>query len=206
MERPKPLVVVTVGTDHHPFPTLIGWMDAWAASHPEVRCVIQYGMSPPPRDAEGIAIIARPTLLALMSQATAVVSQAGPGSIRDARQVGLVPIVTPRSAARGEVVDDHQVDFAEAMVVLGEALLARTLPELERHLAQALADPESVRKPPHESPAHDTAMTIDHLLQEVTMQGAGWLTAHRLLQAARPARRHPRGLAAPGARASDVAR
>ena len=26
---PMPLVLVTVGTDHHPFERLIGWIDRW---------------------------------------------------------------------------------------------------------------------------------------------------------------------------------
>ena len=42
--RPRPLVFVTVGSDHHRFDRLVSWVDAWAAGR-DVDCVIQYGTS-----------------------------------------------------------------------------------------------------------------------------------------------------------------
>ena len=47
------LVLVVVGTDHHPFDRVVGWADEWAASHPGVRVLVQYGTSRPPTTAEG---------------------------------------------------------------------------------------------------------------------------------------------------------
>jgi UDP-N-acetylglucosamine transferase subunit ALG13 len=44
-----PLLLVTVGTDHHPFDRLVRWADAWLAGHPgALRCLMQTGTSTPP--------------------------------------------------------------------------------------------------------------------------------------------------------------
>ena len=49
----RPLVLVVVGTDHHPFDRAVGWADEWAASHPDRRVLVQYGTSRRPTTAEG---------------------------------------------------------------------------------------------------------------------------------------------------------
>ena len=44
-----PLLLVSVGTDHHPFDRLVRWAGAWLAAHPgAVRCLMQTGTSAPP--------------------------------------------------------------------------------------------------------------------------------------------------------------
>ncbi len=43
MSGTEPRVLVTVGTDHHRFDRLIGWVDRWAAAHPEARVLVQHG-------------------------------------------------------------------------------------------------------------------------------------------------------------------
>ena len=40
--KPHPLILVLVGTDHHPFDRLVRWADRWAGAH-EARVVIQHG-------------------------------------------------------------------------------------------------------------------------------------------------------------------
>jgi len=54
---PMPLVLITVGTDHHPFERLVGWIDRWTPPAP-VRVVVQYGTAVPPHTAEGVAFLA----------------------------------------------------------------------------------------------------------------------------------------------------
>ncbi len=49
----RPLVLVSVGTDFHPFDRLVAAVDRWAAQHPEARVVVQHGRSRAPRHAEG---------------------------------------------------------------------------------------------------------------------------------------------------------
>ena len=44
-----PLLLVTVGTDHHPFDRLVRWAEAWLDGHPgRLRCLMQTGTSAPP--------------------------------------------------------------------------------------------------------------------------------------------------------------
>jgi hypothetical protein len=55
---PAPLVLISVGTDHHPFDRLVTWADGWLATRPEgsVRCVVQSGTSRAPLVAEHRAL------------------------------------------------------------------------------------------------------------------------------------------------------
>ena len=109
-----PLVLVTVGTDHHPFDRLIGWVDRWTPPA-RVRIVVQYGTAVPPREADGRAFLDPREFAALLRDADAVVCSGGPGAIMESRAAGVRPIVVPRRASLGEHVDDHQRAFAEFM-------------------------------------------------------------------------------------------
>ena len=93
---------MVVGTDHHPFDRAVGWADEWAASHPDLRVLVQYGTSRPPTTADGHDLLLVGDLMALMSEATAVVCHGGPGTIMAAREAGHVPIVVPRRSDLGE--------------------------------------------------------------------------------------------------------
>ncbi|CAN5166157.1 hypothetical protein BH24ACT12_BH24ACT12_28920 [soil metagenome] len=113
----QPLVLVTVGSDHHPFDRLVEWVDRWLAVCPveSVRCVIQYGTSRPPQRGEGLDYLGHHELLELMARADVIVTQGGPMSIMEARRAGLVPIVVSRDAALGEHVDNHQQAFCSRL-------------------------------------------------------------------------------------------
>ena len=106
------MVLVVVGTDHHPFDRVVEWADGWARTHPAVRVVIQFGTSKPPSVAEGFDVLPVDRLNALMREATVAVCHGGPGTIMGAREAGLIPLVVPRRRELGEHVDDHQVRFA----------------------------------------------------------------------------------------------
>jgi UDP-N-acetylglucosamine transferase subunit ALG13 len=122
------LVLVVVGTDHHPFDRVVGWADEWAASRPDLRVLVQYGTSRAPATAEGRDLLPVGELTALMSEATAVVCHGGPGTIMGAREAGHVPIVVPRRSDLGEHVDDHQVRFATRVAAAGKVHLATDQP------------------------------------------------------------------------------
>ena len=68
-----PLIVLTVGTDSHPYDRAVRWIDAWAAANPDARVVAQWGTSTRARHAEGDALLPRPALEALLREADAVV-------------------------------------------------------------------------------------------------------------------------------------
>jgi UDP-N-acetylglucosamine transferase subunit ALG13 len=141
MERD--LVFVTVGTDHHPFDRLCGWADAWVAGgrHPEVAWFVQSGTSQAPAVAPWRDYIRYGEMCDYMARAVAVVCHGGPATIMDARRLGRVPIVVPRSADLGEHVDNHQQRFARRMAELGEIHLARTQDEMFELVEKAIADP-----------------------------------------------------------------
>lgn len=135
-----PLVIATVGTDHHPFDRLVGWVDAWL---PEgVRCVVQHGASAPPRRAEGVAYLDHGELVALLEEAVAVVCHGGPTTITESRRHGRRPIVVPRSPRLGEHVDDHQERFCARMAAKGLIATAADEGELRTLLDRALKSPE----------------------------------------------------------------
>jgi UDP-N-acetylglucosamine transferase subunit ALG13 len=160
-----PLLLVTVGTDHHRFDRLVRWVDAWLAGQPRrLRCLMQTGASAPPTGGvrgtpEGCpgesgpvhwqAYLEFDALQAAMAGAAAVVCHGGPGTILGARQRGAVPIVVPRQHRLGEHVDDHQVAFARRLAAGGGVIhLAETEVELHRLLDRVTADPAAFRAGP----------------------------------------------------------
>lgn len=150
----RPLhVVVTLGTDHHPFDRLVRWVDDWAADHADVRCLVQHGAAGPPRHAEGREMLDPVEIPGLMRAARVVVGHAGPGTVLDARLAGRLPIVVARLGHLGEVVDDHQVTFARWLDERGMALAVDTEDGLRAHLDAALVETRPTHVEVDSSPA-----------------------------------------------------
>jgi UDP-N-acetylglucosamine transferase subunit ALG13 len=138
--------VVTVGTDHHRFDRLMDWLESWDERNPgAVRWVVQHGSSRLMAGAEGFTIKPRADVLELLLGADLVVTQGGPGGIKDSWECGLLPIVVPRLARLNEVVDDHQVAFAQQLARKGLLVVAESEAELHAALDRALADPGAFR-------------------------------------------------------------
>lgn len=144
-------VVVSLGTDHHRFDRLVDWIDECLGARPDVRCLLQHGASRPSSLAISVPRMPRRELLELYRSARVAVVQGGPGSILDARGLGLIPIVVPRVARLHEVVDDHQVAFTDHMVAAGEALRARDATELADLVGAALLRPSEFRSAPRQA-------------------------------------------------------
>ncbi len=106
-------ILVTVGTDHHPFQRLVDWADAFAADHPEHDVFIQYGSASAPEHAERSALLDHSQLMTEIARADAVICHGGPATVTDARRSGLMPICVPRDPHLGEHVDGHQQRFVE---------------------------------------------------------------------------------------------
>ncbi len=139
-----PLVLVTVGTDHHPFARPMGWIERWSDTGNPVRWLVQHGHTPEP-SAPGVraaTLMPHEELQAALREAAVVVCQGGPGSIMDARGVGKVPIVVPRRADLGEHVDDHQVRFSRRLDEAGLVRLAETEDAFRSLITAALRRPE----------------------------------------------------------------
>lgn len=146
-------VVVTVGTDHHPFDRLVEWIDEWAARHPEVPVLLQKGTSTRPvssRSVRAVEMLPYDELVAAMATADAVVAQGGPGGILDARSRGHRPIVVARRHHLGEHVDDHQLTFTRWMAERGRVDAADSRQALVDLLDAAMARPATQRIPADE--------------------------------------------------------
>lgn len=144
----RPLVFVTVGTDHHRFDRLVSWIDEWMIEGGGVtraHVFVQSGTSAAPRHAASAPLITRAEMQRFLREATAVVCHGGPASITECRSAGVVPIVVPRLRLLGEHVDDHQVVFTRRLAELDKIHLADSSGTLARLLDAALAEPESFR-------------------------------------------------------------
>lgn len=148
-------VVVAVGTDHHPFDRLVGWIDDWAALHPDVSVFVQRGTSSTPQHVASADIVGHAELLRLFASSQIVLSHAGPSTVMDARKSGRLPIVVPRDPARGEHIDGHQMRFADHLELHGMATVAGSEFEFQRLLDDALEEPATHRlgPPSDESPS-----------------------------------------------------
>jgi UDP-N-acetylglucosamine transferase subunit ALG13 len=123
----SPRILVTVGTDHHPFNRLIAWTNDWLAQHPDRihGFFVQSGAASVTPACPSARFLDTTQLNALLDEADVMVCHGGPGSIADAWMRGQVPIVVPRLRRFGEVVDDHQVDFCRKLSELGRVRLAQ---------------------------------------------------------------------------------
>ncbi len=165
----KPLIFVTVGTDHHPFDRLVRWVDAWieAGGGQRARCFVQTGTSAPPLMAEWKDFLHYATMVSVMREAAVVVCHGGPGTIMDCRDEGLVPIVVPRRSRLGEHVDDHQTAFAKRMAELGQIHLAEKDDQLWQLLERAVEEPEAFRMPQSLSTQKDTVRAFEELVGDL---------------------------------------
>ncbi|WP_426565829.1 glycosyltransferase [Angustibacter sp. McL0619] len=136
-------MVVTLGTDHHPFDRLVSWVDSWllvGEHRARVDALVQHGTARPPTAVPGRDFLDFAELRAAMSTASIIVTHAG-ATITECAELGKVPIVVPRLSRNGEVVDDHQVPFARRMSAEGRILLCENESDLHTALDAALADP-----------------------------------------------------------------
>ncbi len=140
-------ILVTVGTDHHPFDRLIGWTNDWLARNPMLipACFIQSGPASTAPACAGLRFVDVDRLSALLDAADVVVCHGGPGSIADAWERGRVPLVVPRLPQLGEIVDEHQVDFCRRVAERGRVHLAETQACFDELLDDAVRNPALLR-------------------------------------------------------------
>ncbi|MFN8017709.1 MAG: glycosyltransferase [Acidimicrobiales bacterium] len=179
-----PTVLVTVGTDHHRFDRLIGWVDRWAAAHPDVHVTVQHGTADPPANGEAMVMLGYDDLVGRMRDADVVVAQGGPATIMDARSVGHRPVVVPRLAALDEVVDDHQVAFCDWMASKELVWVAADEDGLHDLLDRALADPTLVRIPPERGASAATIEAFRAVVDPLAERRSGRLPWRRRRSAA----------------------
>ena len=175
MSRATDLVVVSVGTDHHRFDRLVGWMDRWAADHSAIKVIIQRGSAAPTDHAESHPMIPYRDLCDLFAIATAVVTHGGPSTVMDIRAAGRLPIVFPRDPAHGEHIDDHQLRFGHHLARHQLAKIVYQHHELGLALDEALDSPDSYLVPFDPEPAPGVVAfgrIVDELIGVVTPMGS----------------------------------
>lgn len=175
-----PRLLVTVGTDHHPFDRLMGWIEDWLASAAgrRVECTVQHGRSRAPLGARVAPYLSGEELRAEIARSTAVISHGGPSTIMECRWAGLRPIVVPRRAMLGEHVDDHQVVFTTRLAEAGMITMVDTPAGLHEALFQAMLNPDSVRVQPALHTCEATVGRVGILIGEL-LQGRGTAVSGR---------------------------
>lgn len=148
-------VVVSLGTDQHPFPRLLDWMEEYLSAHPEVSCLLQHGASRPSHLATSVPQRSREEMVEHCRRACAVIVPGEPGAVLGVRKLGMIPLVVPREVARGEHEDNHQVMFTDHMVRSGFVQRVHSATQLAALLDASLADPSALRTAPR--PTHANA-------------------------------------------------
>jgi UDP-N-acetylglucosamine transferase subunit ALG13 len=166
-------VLVTVGTDHHRFDRLIGWVDRWAEAHADAELLVQHGTADPPAHGTAVVMLGYDELVREMAAADVVIAQGGPATIMDARSVGQRPIVIPRLGRFQEVVDDHQVAFTDWMAAKELVWLAADEAQLHELIDAALAEPARVKIPPERGASASTIEAFRAVVDPLTDRRAG---------------------------------
>lgn len=122
-------VLVSVGTDHHPFDRLLAWA-AEAQRRLDIHVVAQRGATAPLAGLETFDYVSSDELGERMRNADAVVCHGGPGTIGLCRSAGQRPIVVPRDPKLGEHVDDHQIRYTTKLASDGEIDLVDSCDDL----------------------------------------------------------------------------
>jgi UDP-N-acetylglucosamine transferase subunit ALG13 len=169
-------ILVSVGTDFHPFDRVVGWADEWVRRHPDDTVVVQYGSSEPPTVAEGAALLDHDRLQSEMKQADVVVCHGGPATITEARRHGHLPICVPRDPMLSEHVDDHQQRFARHLARGGLVSIVEDEAEFFARVTEAVADPSAYRVPVAGDDASELApgvVRLGELIDDLLAQRRG---------------------------------
>jgi UDP-N-acetylglucosamine transferase subunit ALG13 len=131
------MIFVTVGMHYVGFERLIRKMDDIAGRIPQ-RVVMQVGSSTyKPKNAEFFDFCDYERMRELMAKARIVVCQGAMSAI-DALVLGTHVITVPRLVERGEVINNHQVEFARRLDSMGLAELIENVDDLESSILATL--------------------------------------------------------------------
>ncbi|HAT4246486.1 TPA: multidrug MFS transporter [Clostridium perfringens] len=111
------MIFITVGTHEQPFNRLIEYVDKlkeYKILDEEV--VIQTGFSTyEPKYCNWRRIYPYDEMVKYVNRAKIIITHGGPSSFIMPLQVGKIPVVVPRQKKYDEHVNDHQLDFANAV-------------------------------------------------------------------------------------------
>lgn len=131
--------LVLVGNGKQPFRRLLDAVNSVAAQLPQ-PVIVQHGSTPfSDASCEKHAFLDRDAFSAQIKRAEVVICHAGAGCAIETLRTGKVPVVMPRKRRFGEVIDDHQVEFASALLEAGKAIVIEEPSDLVDGVMQALA-------------------------------------------------------------------
>ena len=112
------MIFVTVGTHEQPFNRLVKYVDGMKAEGIFTEdIIIQTGFSTyEPKYCDWKKLFSFQEIYSLVNNARVIVTHGGPSSFMMPLQLGKIPIVVPRLKRFGEHVNDHQLEFAKAVV------------------------------------------------------------------------------------------
>jgi UDP-N-acetylglucosamine transferase subunit ALG13 len=140
---------VTIGNATQPFGRLLDAVTAHAQGWPQ-PVIVQHGNTPfDSAHCVSRAFLEMLEFSGLVEQTRLLIMHAGAGSILHAIRMGKVPVVMPRRAMYGEIVDDHQLEFAKALADMGMLILAEEPRDLPRAVVEALAKPAQPKREIH---------------------------------------------------------
>ena len=135
---------VSIGTSALPFGRFFLELDRLA---PKLPCpvVVQHGHTPFAfNHCIAMPFVDRDTFDRYLVTSRLVITHGG-ATVLQAIRSGRTPVVIPRSPAYGEIIDDHQIEFARALASAGRVFTAYEPAELERVIDRALAVPIGAR-------------------------------------------------------------
>jgi beta-1,4-N-acetylglucosaminyltransferase len=154
------MIFVTVGMHSAGFERLVRAADEMASFVEEPVIIQRGGTQYTPKFSEYFDFADEAQMLDWLARARVVVAHGGAGSILNTLQVGKPLVVVPRLKRFGEVIDDHQMELAEALVQQGRTVAVTDLSSTT--LWQAI---EQIMSPPEATPL--ARMSAPRKLQDV---------------------------------------
>jgi UDP-N-acetylglucosamine transferase subunit ALG13 len=117
---------VTLGFERRPFERLLKAVDEGIVARiiPPAT-LVQRGHTPYTlRQCPSVPFLSYAEMRAALGTAEIIIAHAGVGTLLQCLRLNKVPIIFPRSARKGEHVDDHQLIFARIMQEQKRALVA----------------------------------------------------------------------------------
>ena len=121
------MIFVTVGMHSAGFERLVRAADEMASFVEEAVIIQRGGTQYTPKFSEYFDFADEVQMLDWLSRARVVVAHGGAGSILNTLQAGKPLVVVPRLKRFGEVIDDHQMELAEALVRQGRTVAVTDL-------------------------------------------------------------------------------
>jgi UDP-N-acetylglucosamine transferase subunit ALG13 len=148
---------ISVGNATQPFHRLLDAVSSIASRLPQ-PVLVQHGNTPfTDSTCRSVRFLGMEAFAECMKKATVVILHAGAGSLIHAITMGKIPVVMPRASRWGEIVDDHQIEFARSLAHEGKIIL------VEQPTSLLKAVHEAISKQQETEPLGGTPTLIDEI-------------------------------------------